>query len=272
MTAAFFLLLHSLKRSRTLLLTTGVLIAGFQVMLVIIARSMHRSGTFAQLAAMLPPFVRAIFGPSLTSFMSFAGIVSVGYIELAVIGALLAISISTATIPVSEIESGFLDLILSRPLARHWIVTRTIAALLLSVALLVGMMMAGTWLGLETLAPDDAAWPPVKLVLELGVNLGLLALSWGGVGVLLGSVSQRRRVATGIAGLLALTSYLLDYTARLWKPAESVVWLSPFHYYTPFDLVMGNPLPLKNLMVLAGIAVTGFMAAYVLFSRRDISH
>jgi ABC-type transport system involved in multi-copper enzyme maturation permease subunit len=35
---------------------------------------------------------------------------------------------------------------------------------------------------------------------------------------------------------------------------------------------MGNRLPAKNILVLAGIAVSGFGLAYVLFSRRDISH
>ena len=69
MSGAWLLLLHSLKRSRTLVLTTGLLIAGFQVMLIVIARAMHKAGTFSQLAAMIPPFVRAIFGPSLASFM-----------------------------------------------------------------------------------------------------------------------------------------------------------------------------------------------------------
>jgi len=37
-------------------------------------------------------------------------------------------------------------------------------------------------------------------------------------------------------------------------------------------LVMGNPLPARNLVVLAAVAVVGFVSAYVLFSRRDISH
>jgi ABC-2 type transport system permease protein len=272
MSGAFLLLLHSLKRSRTLVLTTGVLLAGFQVLLIVIARSMHRSGAFAQLAAMIPPFVRAVFGPSLASFMSFAGIASVGYIEVAVIGAMVGISISLATIPVSEIETGFIDLLLSRPLARHWIITRTIVALALSATALVLMMMGGTWIGLETLAPENVSWPSAKLVTSLGLNLGLLMLSWGGVAMVLGSVSRRRRMAGGLAGLLALTTYLLDYTGRLWKPAESVAWLSPFHYYDPFELVMGNPLPTKSLVVLASIAATGFAAAYILFSRRDISH
>ena len=58
----------------------------------------------------------------------------------------------------------------------------------------------------------------------------------------------------------------------LWPPAQSVAWLSPFRYYNPFELIMGNPLPPKNLAVLGAIALAGFAAAYVLFARRDISH
>jgi ABC-2 type transport system permease protein len=72
--------------------------------------------------------------------------------------------------------------------------------------------------------------------------------------------------------LLALTTFLLDYVARAWKPAESAGWLSPFRYFTPFDLLMGTPLQVKNLLVLAGIGAAGFVLAYVFFSRRDISH
>jgi ABC-type transport system involved in multi-copper enzyme maturation permease subunit len=69
-----------------------------------------------------------------------------------------------------------------------------------------------------------------------------------------------------------LGTLLLDYVARLWQPAQKIAWLSPFRYYNPFELIMGNPLPLKNLVVLGAITAAGFAAAYVLFARRDISH
>ena len=88
----------------------------------------------------------------------------------------------------------------------------------------------------------------------------------------IGCASQRRSVAAGSAGLLALTTFLLDYVGRLWRPAESIAWLSPFRYYDPLSLVMGSPLPPKDLVVLLGIAAAGFAAAYVLFARRDLSH
>jgi ABC-2 type transport system permease protein len=250
----------------------GALLGGFQVVLIVVARSIQQSGGFEQLSALLPPFARELMGPSMASFMSFAGIVCLGYFHLAVMGALVALSIALATTPTSEIETGFIDLILSRPVARHWIITRTIIAVTLAIAAVLTLMMTGTWAGLEFLAPRGVEWPSVKLILSLVANLGLLMLCWSGVAMAIGAGSRRRSVAGGFAGLLALATFLLDYVGRLWQAAESVAWLSPFRYYSPFEMVMGNPLPSKNLLVLGAVAAAGFMAAYILFLRRDISH
>ena len=100
----------------------------------------------------------------------------------------------------------------------------------------------------------------------------MLTLCWGGVAMAIGAASTRRSVAGGAAGLLALGTFLLDYVARLWQPAEKVAWISPFRYYNPFDLITGIALPYRNLVVLGAIALAGFVAAYVLFARRDISN
>jgi ABC-2 type transport system permease protein len=265
------LLAHSFKRARTLVLVMGALLAIFQVFLIVVAKSLQKSNAFAQIGALIPPFMREMLGPSLTSFLSFDGLVCVGYFHLAVMGSLVALSIALSTAPTSEIETGFMDLILARPLARHWIITRSILVLGVCTLALLAMMMGGTWAGLQMLAPKDVAWPASGLILSLAINLGLLMLCWGGVAMAIGSASRRRSVAGALAGLLALATFLMDYVARAWPPAESVAWLSPFRYYSPFELLMGSPLPARNLIVLAGIASTGFALAYILFSKRDIS-
>jgi len=270
MTGPLLLLSLSLKRARTLLIATGLLLAAFQLLLVLIAGSI-RPTEFDQLASLLPPFVRAILGPSLTSIMSFGGIVSLGYFELAVVIALLALIIALATVPASEIETGFADLILARPFPRHWLITRTIALVLFATLTMLGAMMAGTWVGLALYAPPDATWPSPVMIGLLALNLGLLTLCWSGIAMALGAVC-RRSVAGATTGLLALATFLLDYVGRLWPPADRFAWLSPFRYFIPFDLVMGNPLPAENILVLWAIAMTGFTMAYFLFTQRDISH
>jgi ABC-2 type transport system permease protein len=265
------LLAHSLKRTRALVLGMGVLLAVFQVVLILSARSIHRSNAFEQMGALIPPFVRELLGPAFTSFVSFGGMVCLGYFHPIVMGSLVALSIALATLPRSEIETGWMDLILARPLARHWIITRSILVLLICSALLLLMMVLGTWTGLGTLAPEGVPWPKPALIRSLAVNLGLLMLSWGGIALAIGAASRRRGVAGALAGLLALAMFLLDYVARVWRPAESVAWLSPFRYYNPFELLMGRALPPNHILVLAAIAGVSFALAYIFFSRRDIS-
>ena len=272
MKAPLLLLAHSFKRIRTLVGTMGLILAVFQLFVVLIARSIQSTNGFEQMAALIPSFARDLLGPAMASFMSFKGIVCLGYFHVAVMSALVALAITVATMPASEIETGYIDLILARPLARHWIITRTVVLSVLSTAIILALMMAGTWTALRTLAPPGAEWPSSKLVFSLAVNLGMLMLCWSGVALAIGSASRRRGVAGAFAGLLALAAFLVDYVARAWQPAERAGWLSPFRYFTPFDMLMGTPLPGKNLVVLAGIAVAACALAYVLFARRDISH
>jgi hypothetical protein len=43
------------------------------------------------------------------------------------------LAIALATLPASEKETGFADLMLARPMTPHWLIPRTIALVLLSL-------------------------------------------------------------------------------------------------------------------------------------------
>jgi len=269
MRGPFRLFALAVKRARILLAATGLLLGAFQVLMVFIASSI-KPQAMDQIADLLPPFVRNILGPAVASVMSFSGMVCIGYFDLVIVIALLALVIALATLPASEIETGVADLLLARPLPRHWIITRTIALVVFAITLMLALMLAGTWIGLVAFASEIETWPSVGTVASLALNLGLLILCWGGIAMAFGSAC-RRSVAGAATGLLALFMLLLDLVRSIWSPAERVAWLSPFHYFVPFELVMGQPLPVENLLVLWAIAMTGFTVAYFLFSQRDIS-
>ena len=272
MTVLFGLIAQSLRRVRRFLLAAGVLLAGFQVVLILQANSIQASNSFAQMGELVPSFARDVLGPSFVAFLTFKGIVCLGYFHPVVMGALVAISLTLATIPVMEIETGFIDLVLARPVARHWIVTRSILVAVICIVYLLFMMAIGTWIGLNAFALRDAGWPSAGLIGSLAINLGLLLLCWSAITMAIGCACRRRGSAGAVAGLLAVAAYLADYIGRAWKPAESVAWLSPFRYYTPFELVMGSAQSAKSLCVLSGITAVAFALAYLLYSRRDISH
>lgn len=260
----------SLKRVWPLLAATGLLLAGFQLLRVLIAASVHSAGEFAQIAELLPPFVRALLGPALASVMSFGGIVCGGYFDLGIVIALVVLNIALATVPASEIETGFADLVLARPLRRHWLITRTIALVWFATVVMLLMIQGGTWAGLALFAPADAAPPSGRQMLALALNLGMLALCWSGVALAF-AAAFRRGVAGGATSLLAFAALLIDYAQQLWPPLERLGWVSPFRYFRPFELVMGNPLPVEHLLILWAVAMTGYILAYLVISQRDIA-
>lgn len=270
MKAGLALLINSLKRVRVLVLTLGVLLCGFQVLLTLVAASIQRSRGFDDLYSLVPDFFRQLMGPAFTGLMSYSGIVCVGYFHIAVMGSLVGLMVALATEPAAEIEKGFMDLILSRPLARRWVILRSLAVVVVSTILVLGLMMLGTWIGQRWLSPEGVVGPSAPMIRSLALNLGVLILCWAGVAIVISSFSRRRAVAGALTGLLALSTFLLDYVARAWKPAEKVAWLSPFRYYNPLDIVTGVSIPARNFWILASVTVVGFAIALVQFSRRDI--
>ncbi len=270
MRGAFLLFRLSLKRARLLLGATGLLLALVQMLRVHIAEQVHSAGQFDQLTTLLPPSVREILGSALSSIMSFNGIVCGVYFDTGYILALLALAIALSTLPASEMEAGFADLILARPVARHWLITRTIALVLFSILLMLLMIMAGTWAGLVVFAPPDAPWPTVRQTAFLALTLGTLLACWSGVAMAFGT-AYRRGVASAITGLVAFAAMILEWAQRAWPHLGWIAWLSPFHYFNPYGLVAGEPLQVENLLVLWAIAATGYTLAYLIISQRDIS-
>src|SRR5262245_31703174 len=126
---AMVLVAHSLKRFRGLLLGLGLILAAFQFLLTEVGAYLVRQGAFNQLAALIPDFVRAAAGPSALAFMSFSGIVGLGYFDPVILAALVGLAITIATEPLAEIETRFIDLTLARPLVRADLVTRTLIVL-----------------------------------------------------------------------------------------------------------------------------------------------
>lgn len=267
---AFVLARHSFLRIRGILLVLGVLLAAFQFLLVQVGAYFVRENAFNQLSALLPDFLRNMAGPSALGFMSFGGIVSLGYFHPIVITALVGLMIAIATEPAGEVETRFVDLALSRPITRHDAMTRSVLVLIGAGSLMLLLMLIGTLAGLSCCAPSGSETPSSDLFLSLAASLGAVMTAWGGVSLAIAAAAKRRAVAGTIAGLSALAAYLLDYLGRAWEPAQPLSVISPFHYFETLPLVMGQPLDMRNISVLLGVGAVGAVIGYMRFARRDI--
>jgi ABC-2 type transport system permease protein len=261
---------HSLRRVRALVGVSAVVLAVFQVLTSLMAATFEESQAFARISALVPDFIRQLMGPSLLGILSFAGIVCLGYVHFAVVGWLIGVAVALATEPTAEIERGFADLILARPVQRGAVIGRSMVVVVSSSAAILAMMMAGTWIGLVFLAPPGVTWPRPRLILSLTANLGALMLCWGGLALAISAATRRRAAAVSTAGILALGCFLFDYVARVWNPAKVLAWISPFHYYNPLTLLMSQSFPLQHVLVLVSIGAAGSVVAWIVYSRRDV--
>jgi ABC-2 type transport system permease protein len=270
MRATFVLVEHSLRRIRGLLIGLGAMLAVFQFLLTEVAAYLMRQNAFSQLSALIPDFVRTAAGPSALAFMSYTGIVALGYFHPIVLTSLVGLMIAIATEPSGEVETRFVDLTLARPLARFAVVARTLVVLIVSGCLMLVLMIGGTWTGVTCCAPSGAERPSLTMLVSLAVTLAAIMASWAGVALAIAAGSRRRAVAGGLAGALALGAYLLDYLGRAWEPANAISRLSPFHYFEPMAVVMGGPLSAGNIAVLLEISAVGTLVGLVTFARRDV--
>jgi hypothetical protein len=261
---------HSLRRVGFALIVLAILLAGFQFLLTQVAAYLLRQGGFSQLAEFIPDFVRTAIGPEALAFMSFSGVVALGYFHPIVMTSLVGLAITLATEATGEIESRFVDLTLARPLSRPALITRTLIVLIVAGTTMLLAMLAGTSTGLACCVPADVEHPSFGVLLRLAISLASVMVCWSGITLMIGMLSKRRAVAAWIAGLLAFTSYLLDYLGRAWEVAAPVSRLSPFHYFEPMPIVTGQPLNSTNVVLLISIGVAGVLFSYVAIERRDI--
>jgi ABC-2 type transport system permease protein len=268
--ASIVLVIHSLRRFRGVLIGLGLILAAFQFLLTQVAAYLARQSAFSLLSTLIPEFARTAAGPSALAFMSFSGIVGLGYFHPVVLAALISLMIAIATEPAAEVEARFVDLVLSRPLARADIIVRTIIVLIVAATGTLTLMIAGTWAGLTCCVPAEAERPSLVLLLTLATNLAAIALCWAGVALALAAGARRRAGAGAVAGALALGAYLLDYIGRVWEPASGISRLSPFHYFEPMALVLGAPLNVRHVTGLLAVALAGMVTGMVTFAKRDV--
>jgi len=261
---------HSLRRVRTALMVLAILLASFQFLLTQVAGYLMRRNGFSQLSDFIPDFIRTAVGPEALAFMSFGGVVSLGYFHPIVITTLVGLTIAIATEPTGEIEMRFVDLTLARPLGRPVLVVRTVVVLAVAAAVMLLAMMAGTWTGLSCCLPADADPPSRGVIVRLAISLAAVMTCWGGLTLAIGMLSRRRAVAASTAGLLALTTYLLDYLGRAWEPAATISRFSPFHYFEPMVVITTQSLSAANAALLIAVGVAGVIASTVAIVSRDL--
>ncbi len=252
-------------------LTLGIYclgVAAYSLMIIAIWPSMQGNlDTLEQLWQNYPEGLKAALGANVT-ISSFDGFLTLEYFSLmwVIIAAPFAISVATAAFA-GEIEKGTMELLLSQPIPRSAISFSRMVYLNIGLLLIIIATMLPVIIG----APLVNAKLNTGGVLALGLQGFLLLLSIGAIGFLFSALSSDRgRAIFMVVGIL-IASYALDILAQFSDAVDKLHFLSLFDYYDPYRYLHSSDIAWGDLAILAGVTVVAFMAATVIFQRRDIA-
>lgn len=201
-----------------------------------------------------------------------------------------------------EIDRGTMELLLAQPMRRSRIVLAHLGVDLVCIPVICLACWAGTYAGCWAIGPfavDPAVYeqlrmkpPAVPVVLtvdpsELGPglwNVASLLFAVSGYTMLLSARGRSRNRVIGLAILLTLVQFLINFLGQIW---EGVAFLRPFtvfYYYQPQLITLkgtwtADPLkvwgrdgefPLNVIAVLILVGVVSYGLALRHFVQRDI--
>ncbi|MHC4947760.1 MAG: ABC transporter permease subunit [Planctomycetota bacterium] len=170
--------------------------------------------------------------------------------------------------PAGEIDRGTIDVLLGLPVSRRALYLSETTAWLVSGLAVIALGFVGYWIGSQSLAPINR--PGIGRVALVMVNLALLYVAVGGVAFLVSALSDRRGRAIAVVFGLLLASFLLNFLAGFWPPAERFAFLSVLTYYQPAFIIQDARVPAGDAAVLLGTGVTAWVAGGEVLARRSI--
>jgi ABC-2 type transport system permease protein len=260
---------RSLARVRGALLGVAGLLSALQVAIVLQAAS-YDQPMFETIGQLTPEFIQRWLGDGIVALGSFGGLVAFGFFHPVVMLLVAAVAAFVASEPAADVEGGHVDLLLSRPVARHWLVTRSAILSLAGPLLLAASMIASTWVAVAAFSPPSARGPSVVTLLTLAAHLVAVAWCFGALALALAGAVRRRAAAFVPVAIAAVALFFVNLLAASWRPARVVDVLSPFHYYQGAQIVAGLSNPGRDLFILGTTAVVLTALSYWCFRARDL--
>jgi ABC-2 type transport system permease protein len=262
------LLLRNLRHHLGLLIALLLGMALVELVIVWIAGHIETGPGIQELMEqVLPLGMRQLFGSQI-GVISFTALVGFGFQHPIALAGAVSFVIAVGTIPAGERESGYLDLVMARPLTRSSYFFGLLLLLLLGAALLPLAPLCGLAAGLGLLSnPAEVDWFRYA---PSAFGLFCLLLSISGYTLLLASCARRRGTAAAQATGLTLIFYWIDMLSQLWEPFGSIDWISPFHYFKPVRSAITGDAPIDHYLLLLGLFLLTSALALFIFRRRDL--
>ena len=187
-----------------------------------------------------------------------------------VILAIYAVINGTGTLAGEE-DSGRLEMIVALPIPRWQIVAVKALALGVALGLILIITSAGAALTLVSIGSQvDTNVTAADLFIGL-LSAWPLVMAFGMISLFLGTVTPSRRIASMIATVVVVASYLGSNLTGMIESLESIEWLFLFHFFDATAEALENGQRLGNVLILLAVALVAFGLAVLFFQMRNVT-
>jgi len=254
------------------LLVSGVLLVLFGWVFVWFT-GLFKVGAWAGFLKMLPDFSHRMIGVSTAELATPQGQISVLYIHLVTILLCMGWAIGRGSDAISgEISRGTMDLTLSLPVRRVSVLLVPAVVATVGAVVLAASVLLGNWLGLVLARPGERL--SIATFVPGAANLCALMICVTGITAFVSSWNRSRWRTISIVVAFYVASLIVQMVARIWEAGSWLAYTSFLSAYEPQRLILDTAqrwaLALCYDGALVGLGLLGYLAAAMVFSRRDI--
>jgi len=256
---------RKLKKNGLMILGWGIGLAALGYLLFnIYDRFFLQNVDLQQIMGAFPEEVFAFFGDT-DNIFDLEGYLTLEFFSyVPIILGIMAVSSAGSLIAKGE-EEGTLEVILAQPVSRTAVFWSKLAALLVSLGLILAITWGGFALGYTNTSSFDVSY--LSLVNPF-ISLFAILLVFLSLALMLSMILPSSGAAGLVAGFLLVASYFITSLARIDSNLEGVNRFSPMQYYQSGGAISG--LDWNNLIILFAISAVFIALAWVLFERRDL--
>ncbi len=221
---------------------------------------------FEQMAESLPPAFAAAFGFVITELFTFSGFYTFVYTYIAVIGAIMAVTISLAVFS-REKNSKCVDFLLTKPLSR----ARIFAAKLLVCLMLIAAMNI-LYIAAASAVYSGAGQEPSGLgrFILAACALFFTQIVFMCFGILFAVFARKVRSVSGVATAIGFAGFILSALHSLLEK-EAIRFVSPLKYFDPRSVFAGGGFETEYVVTAIVIIAAGVWLSYYRYVRSDVA-
>jgi ABC-2 type transport system permease protein len=228
---------------------------------------------FAVMLKLLPHFIKSLITVPIDELATRSGQLTILYVHVVTIFLCVGWAVGRGSDSISgEIARGTMDLLLTLPVRRAWVMAIPAVVAAAGAAMLPASIMCGIFIGLHTL--DFGENISVWKYLPGSINLFALIFCLTGITVFISSWNRDRWRVVALSAGFFIVSYIVEIARRVWHAVDFVKYFNVLSVYQPQDLILPAKPPQFSApwcdATLLALGLLAFVLAGAIISRRDI--